>query len=302
MFLLQVDYYDAGGGTVLPLRWAAPDSMQPRDSIPKVHMRNLNATHNLWSAGIVVWEVATLGQWPYALMDDDEVLDRVVVSRELHGPANATETAADADLLNVAKSCWVQSQDINAELLVNMLKQILMERNDTSNGRTEEEWNRTLDFSVENFGNQWSEASDIVDIAVARKNLNSQPSAISNTQDLLDTSKNADESFNESCNGEMDLAMSMSLNTTEQLGRNLNEVLSETATSTQNQLLIPLERPSTVTLDAEIESLAIQHIPRNILHVDTNILDDSAASYSQVTSTASQVGFKFYQCTAVQTT
>jgi hypothetical protein len=65
----QSDYYRKRGRGVLPVRWMPPESLQ--DGV-------FNHSSDVWSFGIVLWEVATLAKQPYPAKSNSEVFDLVV--------------------------------------------------------------------------------------------------------------------------------------------------------------------------------------------------------------------------------
>nr|ANC28181.1 tyrosine kinase insulin receptor [Sagmariasus verreauxi] len=68
---LKSDYYRTGGQGAMPVKWMAPESLQ----------FNLYSTQSdVWSYGVLLWEMATRGVTPYKNRTNDEVI-RLVVER-----------------------------------------------------------------------------------------------------------------------------------------------------------------------------------------------------------------------------
>jgi hypothetical protein len=91
----QSDYYRKRGRGVLPVRWMPPESLQ--DGV-------FNHSSDVWSFGIVLWEVATLAKQPYPAKSNSEVFDLVVrggvmdISEMKHVPKA---------LLMIMEKCWL---------------------------------------------------------------------------------------------------------------------------------------------------------------------------------------------------
>lgn len=60
----ETDYYRKGSKGMLPVRWMAPESL--KDGI-------FTSYSDVWSYGVVLWEMVTLGSQPYQGLSNDEV-------------------------------------------------------------------------------------------------------------------------------------------------------------------------------------------------------------------------------------
>ncbi|XP_062508945.1 insulin-like growth factor 1 receptor [Corticium candelabrum] len=65
----ETDYYRKRGSGPLPIRWMSPESL--RDGV-------FGHPSDVWSYGIVLWEIATLAMQPYPGMSNSDVLEFVV--------------------------------------------------------------------------------------------------------------------------------------------------------------------------------------------------------------------------------
>lgn len=53
----------------LPIRWMSPEAL---------HNRAFSSKSDVWSFGVVLWEIATLGAFPYSRVGDDCLLRYIV--------------------------------------------------------------------------------------------------------------------------------------------------------------------------------------------------------------------------------
>ncbi|NWI04658.1 IGF1R factor, partial [Tichodroma muraria] len=63
--IYETDYYRKGGKGLLPVRWMSPESL--KDGVFTTHS-------DVWSFGVVLWEIATLAEQPYQGMTNEQVL------------------------------------------------------------------------------------------------------------------------------------------------------------------------------------------------------------------------------------
>ncbi|XP_030680036.1 insulin receptor-related protein [Nomascus leucogenys] len=88
----ETDYYRKGGKGLLPVRWMAPESL--KDGIFTTHS-------DVWSFGVVLWEIATLAEQPYQGLSNEQVLKFVMdggVLEELEG--------CPLQLQELMSRCW----------------------------------------------------------------------------------------------------------------------------------------------------------------------------------------------------
>ncbi|XP_077883482.1 insulin receptor-related protein isoform X3 [Ictidomys tridecemlineatus] len=83
----ETDYYRKGGKGLLPVRWMAPESL--KDGIFTTHS-------DVWSFGVVLWEIATLAEQPYQGLSNEQVLKFVM----------------DGGVLEELQSCPLQLQEL----------------------------------------------------------------------------------------------------------------------------------------------------------------------------------------------
>ncbi|XP_042189964.1 proto-oncogene tyrosine-protein kinase ROS-like [Callorhinchus milii] len=88
------DYYRKEGEGLLPVRWMAPESLI--DGL-------FTNQSDVWSFGILMWEVMTLGQQPYPARTNLEVLHFVRTGGRLERPHSCPD-----DLWNLMLKCWAR--------------------------------------------------------------------------------------------------------------------------------------------------------------------------------------------------
>ncbi|KAL3217207.1 hypothetical protein MRX96_006108 [Rhipicephalus microplus] len=99
------DDYHLVGEVAVPLRWTAPESLHC--TVLALEARELTKEANVWSFGVLLWELLSLGALPYEGLTDEEVLRRVVVQRDLVPTRPTTPAGRHTDrLYQVATWCW----------------------------------------------------------------------------------------------------------------------------------------------------------------------------------------------------
>ncbi|KOX74554.1 Vascular endothelial growth factor receptor 2 [Melipona quadrifasciata] len=78
----------------LPIRWMSPEAL---------HKLAFSSKSDVWSFGVVLWEICTLGDFPYANVQDDRVFHHIVHENgRLEQPDNVPPS-----VYNLMQSCWV---------------------------------------------------------------------------------------------------------------------------------------------------------------------------------------------------
>lgn len=75
--IYETDYYRKGDKGLLPIRWMAPESLN--DGVFTSHS-------DVWSYGVVLWEMATLAEQPYQGYANEQVLQFVINKNTLEPP------------------------------------------------------------------------------------------------------------------------------------------------------------------------------------------------------------------------
>ena len=84
--------YQANSRGPLPIRWMAPESM--RDG-------NFTSQSDVWSYGVVLWEIATLAELPYQGLSNDQVLSHVKNGQHPTPPKDCSDV-----LSSLMLECW----------------------------------------------------------------------------------------------------------------------------------------------------------------------------------------------------
>ncbi|CAH2326781.1 insulin receptor-related [Pelobates cultripes] len=90
--IYETDYYRKGGKSLLPVRWMSPESL--KDGIFTPHS-------DVWSFGVVLWEIATLAEQPYQGLANEQVLHFVIDNGTLEKPENCPDR-----LHELMTWCW----------------------------------------------------------------------------------------------------------------------------------------------------------------------------------------------------
>jgi len=111
------DYYRLGDKSVLPIQWMPPEA---------ILYCKFSAQSDIWSFGIVLWEIFAGGAQPYYTLSNEEVVEYVNNKNVLQCPSDFP-----SNLYNLMVDCWANNpesrptasevyatlQDLNPELL-----------------------------------------------------------------------------------------------------------------------------------------------------------------------------------------
>uniref|UniRef100_A0A3Q3JKI0 Tyrosine-protein kinase receptor n=1 Tax=Monopterus albus TaxID=43700 RepID=A0A3Q3JKI0_MONAL len=88
----STDYYRVGGHTMLPIRWMPPESIM---------YRKFTTESDVWSLGVVLWEIFTYGKQPWYQLSNNEVIECITQGRVLQRPRTCPKEVYDVML-----GCW----------------------------------------------------------------------------------------------------------------------------------------------------------------------------------------------------
>uniref|UniRef100_G1QHU4 Insulin receptor n=1 Tax=Nomascus leucogenys TaxID=61853 RepID=G1QHU4_NOMLE len=108
--IYETDYYRKGGKGLLPVRWMAPESL--KDGV-------FTTSSDMWSFGVVLWEITSLAEQPYQGLSNEQVLKFVMDGGYLDQPDNCPERVTD-----LMRMCWQFNPKMRPTFLeiVNLLK------------------------------------------------------------------------------------------------------------------------------------------------------------------------------------
>ncbi|XP_046662039.1 insulin-like peptide receptor isoform X2 [Homalodisca vitripennis] len=112
--IYETDYYRKGTKGLLPVRWMAPESL--KDGV-------FTSSSDVWSYGVVLWEMATLASQPYQGLTNDQTLKYVIEGRVMLPPDNCPE-----NLYWLMKRCW-QYKPLMRPTFLELVTDLLPEAN-----------------------------------------------------------------------------------------------------------------------------------------------------------------------------
>jgi serine/threonine protein kinase len=98
----STDYYRVGRQTMLPIRWMPPES---------ILYRKFTIESDIWSFGVVLWEIYTFGRQPWYELANHEVIQEVTNGRLLSKPDVCPE-----EMFQIMLSCWQQNPQDRAPM------------------------------------------------------------------------------------------------------------------------------------------------------------------------------------------
>ncbi len=96
--LYNNDYYD-NGAQLLPIRWMPPELLHQLEEGP-----NFSLHSDIWSFGVLCWEVFAYARQPYESFEDDEVLSMVPGGSRLRPPSASCPHL----LYDLMTQCWAE--------------------------------------------------------------------------------------------------------------------------------------------------------------------------------------------------
>ncbi|KAL4623524.1 NT-3 growth factor receptor [Arapaima gigas] len=90
--IYSTDYYRVGGHTMLPIRWMPPESIM---------YRKFTTESDVWSFGVILWEIFTYGKQPWFQLANNEVIECITQGRVLERPRLCPK-----EVFDIMLGCW----------------------------------------------------------------------------------------------------------------------------------------------------------------------------------------------------
>ncbi|XP_016123014.1 NT-3 growth factor receptor-like [Sinocyclocheilus grahami] len=90
--IYSTDYYRVGGHTMLPIRWMPPESIM---------YRKFTTESDVWSFGVILWEIFTYGKQPWFQLANNEVIECITQGRVLERPR-----VCPKEVYDIMLGCW----------------------------------------------------------------------------------------------------------------------------------------------------------------------------------------------------
>lgn len=158
------DYYLTPDKLWIPLRWIAPELLEEyRGSLI---VTDQTKTSNVWSLGVVIWELFEFGSQPHRHLSDEEVLTFVIRERQITLAQPRLKLSHADYWYEIMQSCWLPpSQRPSVSEIFLLLSSLLAAERGRSRGsggeeddeedEEFEEGRRTRGESEESFERRW---------------------------------------------------------------------------------------------------------------------------------------------------
>uniref|UniRef100_A0A182P5U1 Tyrosine-protein kinase receptor n=1 Tax=Anopheles epiroticus TaxID=199890 RepID=A0A182P5U1_9DIPT len=113
--IYETDYYRKGTKGFLPVRWMAPESL--KDGM-------FSSSSDVFSYGVVLWEMATLASQPYQGLTNDQVLRYVIDGGVMERPENCPDK-----LYELMRICWQHRASARPSFM-DIIRMLLPDAND----------------------------------------------------------------------------------------------------------------------------------------------------------------------------
>ncbi|KAK2176110.1 hypothetical protein NP493_682g00005 [Ridgeia piscesae] len=113
----STDYYRVGGHTtMLPVRWMPPES---------ILYRTFTVESDVWSYGVVLWEIFSYGKQPWYELSNHEVIQQVQTGRFLECPRFCQE-----EIYKIMLGCWKRqpADRLTMKHIVSIMRSIQQEQ------------------------------------------------------------------------------------------------------------------------------------------------------------------------------
>ncbi|XP_077182545.1 tyrosine-protein kinase ITK/TSK-like [Paroedura picta] len=91
------DQYTSSMGTKFAIKWSAPEVFS---------YSRYSSKSDVWSFGVLIWEVFSEGKTPYENRSNAEVVEEISTGLRLYKPRHACNI-----IYKLMRSCWSEKQD-----------------------------------------------------------------------------------------------------------------------------------------------------------------------------------------------
>lgn len=117
----RADYFWTSNQAI-PIRWTAPESysFEEEESSSSIvaHANEITHEANIWSLGVVIWEVFQLGKMPYDNLTDEDIIRRVLKQGYLLEPPQLPFMSPNIKekIYQLMVSCWNTSPSLRPRI------------------------------------------------------------------------------------------------------------------------------------------------------------------------------------------
>ncbi|XP_050394125.2 serine-rich adhesin for platelets isoform X1 [Patella vulgata] len=101
------DYYN-NGQELLPIRWMAPESLELQDV--NWQITEITKECNIWSYGVLLWEIMAYGEMPYTALPNEQVLDGVIKQKLIKLLSPVSTLPYRDRMFEVMQFCWLKPE------------------------------------------------------------------------------------------------------------------------------------------------------------------------------------------------
>ncbi|KAF7643411.1 hypothetical protein LDENG_00240110 [Lucifuga dentata] len=95
VFMKDNDVYEPKEGTKFPVKWTAPEAL---------HDNKFTIKSDVWSFGILLYEIMTFGQMPYPTMTNYQVVQKIPTGYRMPSPPHCPKV-----LYEIMLECWKEN-------------------------------------------------------------------------------------------------------------------------------------------------------------------------------------------------
>ena len=107
----ESDEYLANENTRFPIRWTAPEA---------IYLKRFSSKSDIWSLGVLIWEMVTLGKSPYPGLTNKTVAERIQKGYRMPNPAEDESLApwCPANLYGLMLNCWHTKLELRPDFAI----------------------------------------------------------------------------------------------------------------------------------------------------------------------------------------